>query len=71
MHYSLKWGAASQIKFPETSDNFSGRKGAMDEWMFGLLVGWIDGGMDRRMAGLENKHQENRVFHRIFRKTVS
>ena len=48
---------------------------ATDGWMVGLLVGWIDGWMDgwmnRRMAGLENKHQENTVFHMIFRKTVS
>ena len=45
--------------------------GWMDGWMDGWVDGWMDGWMDRRIAGLENKHQENRVFHRIFRKTVS
>ena len=43
-------------------------------WGKGAMDGWIDGGllvacMDEWMDGLKNKHKENRVFHRIFRKT--
>ena len=30
--------------------------------MVGLLVGWMDG----RIAGLKNKHKENRFFYRNF-----
>ena len=39
----------------------------MDGWLDCWLDGWMDGWMDGRMAGLENKHKESRVFHRIFR----
>ena len=45
-----------------------GSDGWMDRWIVG---NWLDGWMDGRMAGLENKHKENRVFHRIFRRTLS
>ena len=51
MHYLLKWGADYQIKFPETSNNFSGRKGAIDGWMDGWVVGWLDGWMEGWMEG--------------------
>ena len=35
----------------------------MDCWLDEWMEGWRDGGM----AGLKNKHKENRVFYRIFR----
>ena len=40
----------------------------MDGWMDGWIVGWMNGWKDGGMAGLKNKHKENRVFfYRIFR----
>lgn len=39
----------------------------MDGWLDCWLDEWMEGWRDGRMAGLKNKHKENRVFYRIFR----
>ena len=63
MHYSLKWGAD---KISRNVKQFFWKEGS-DGWMDGWLDCWLDGWMDGRIAGLKNKHKENRVFDRIFR----
>ena len=39
--------------------------------MDGWIVGWMNGWKDGRMAGLKNKHKENRVFLHDFQKLQS
>lgn len=41
----------------------------MDGWMDGWIVGWMNGWKDGGMAGLKNKHKENRVFFTGFSET--
>ena len=64
----------NKVKFPETSSNFSGRKGAMDGWMDGWmgcwLDGWMDGWMDRRMAGSKINIQKTGFFFTGFSETL-